>query len=50
MQPINNQYFIILFIFIFLHNYTLSIKRETQKLITNCLTEKMLHNNVLVKC
>lgn len=40
----------ILFIFIFLHNHTLSIKRETQKLITNYLSEKMLYNNVLVKC
>lgn len=50
MYPVNNQYFITLFIFIFLHNYPLSIKRETQKLITNYLTKKMLHNNVLVKC
>nr|DAH10242.1 MAG TPA: hypothetical protein [Caudoviricetes sp.] len=28
-----------MFIFIFLHNYALSIKRETQKLITNYLTK-----------
>nr|DAK94530.1 MAG TPA: hypothetical protein [Caudoviricetes sp.] len=28
-----------MFIFIFLHNYTLSIKRETSKFITNYLTK-----------
>lgn len=32
----------ILFIFILLHKYTLSIKRETQKLITNYLTKNYL--------
>lgn len=42
MYPFNNQHSIILFIFILLHNYTLSIKRETSKFITKHLTEKML--------
>lgn len=50
MQPLNNQHFTILFIFIFLHNYALLLVRETSHFITKHLTEKMLHNNVLVKC
>ena len=49
-NPPNNQHFIALFIFIFLNNYLLSIKRETSKFVIKYLTEKMLHNNVLVKC
>nr|DAD97895.1 MAG TPA: hypothetical protein [Myoviridae sp. ctkmZ20] len=39
-----------MFIFVFLHNYALLLIRETSKFITKCLTKKMLHNNVLVKC
>lgn len=37
-NPPNNQHFITLFIFIFLNNYSLSIKRETSKFITKHLT------------